>query len=182
MRLPINRVPLLTRYPLPATREDYMRKIEAKGRLYHHFHGDYWYTINLVFDSPADAIEARNVLGVAWARPDTHPMVLVCQGSGDELGPFLATTSSCVTINPCGHSSCKPRGYRRGQGPDAPRDWPCKARSINALTHSVDCGPVFTLARSVKEEFEAQLENARHALHVCAEPALRETVPMFQEE
>ena len=159
-----------------------MRKIEAEGRLYHHFYGDYRCTINLFFDSPADAIEARVVLGDAWVRLDTCPMALVWRGSGDELEPFLVTASSCVTINPCGHSSCKPRGYRRGQGPDAPRDWPCKARSIDALAHSVDHGPSFTLTLSVKEALEKKLEAARLALHVCAEPALRETVPMFQEE
>ena len=159
-----------------------MRKIEAKGRLYHHFHGDYWYTINLVFDSPADAIEGRAVLGDAWTRPDTHPMVLVFSGDSEGLQPFLITAAACATIDPCGHSSCKPRGYRRGQGHDAPRDWPCKARSIDALAHSVDHGPSFTLTLSVKEALEKKLEAARLALHVCAEPALRETVPMFQEE
>ena len=156
-----------------------MRKIEARGRLYHHFHGDYWCTINLVFDSPADAIEARAVLGDAWERPDSHPMVLVWQGDSEALRPFLITAASCVTIAPCGHSSCKPRRYRIGQGPDAPRDWPCKARSIDALTHSVDCGPAFTLTLSVKEAFEVQLEKARLPLHKCSELELRETLSLF---
>lgn len=43
-----------------------METIKARGRLHHHFHGQYWATIGLWFDSVELATKAHKILGHTW--------------------------------------------------------------------------------------------------------------------
>ena len=66
--------------------------VRARGRLAHHFHGEYSATIALVFDAAEDATEALRTLSLRmpaaeWTQPTSTG--LVCTVGATELREFV---------------------------------------------------------------------------------------------
>ena len=102
-------------------------KIKARGQLSHHFHGNYWSTIGLLFDSPEHARMAREHL-VGW-NTTSNPRML--SWSGDSAG----TAVQVALLESLG----------------------AKPGTVDSLAHSVDCGEPFTVAIDVTDPNQATL-------------------------
>lgn len=64
-----------------------MTTIRGKGQLAHHFHGTYWATIAIGFETEADARVALGVLGEPWKLGAKHPEALLCSVDSAKLEP-----------------------------------------------------------------------------------------------
>lgn len=107
----------------------------AKGLLRHRFHGTYSAIVLLAFETPEAASAAHPVLGALF-EVTSQPRVLCAVMTAEGLEAFKAQHASRLAIEPCTYRHCHPRS----KTPEGP----CKARDIDALTHSVDNGPRFT--------------------------------------
>ena len=89
----------------------------GKGQLFHHFHGNYWASIVLLFDDQEQAAAALRVLGVPWKQSQKDPRALGCAVDSAQL------------------EAVKRELGRHG----------ADVRAIDSLAKSVDCGEPFTV-------------------------------------
>ena len=59
-------------------------KVTGHGLLAHHFHGSYWASLAIQFESPEHARDALRTLGEPW-RAGNYPHCLVCEANGGML-------------------------------------------------------------------------------------------------
>ena len=89
----------------------------GKGQLFHHFHGNYWASIVLVFDDQEQAAGALRVLGLPWKQSQKDARCLGCAVDSAQL------------------EAVKRELARHG----------ADVRAIDSLRKSVDCGEPFTV-------------------------------------
>ena len=105
--------------------------VEAKGRLRHHFWGDYRATIALAFLDAGSAADALIILGKGWKLSEREPKALIWHGGGEDFERVKAQLAGFgLKIDPCGRKDCRRQ---------------CRDASIDGVPHSIDLGPAFTV-------------------------------------
>lgn len=121
------------------------------GRVVHHFHGSYWCEVVLLFRELSESLDAAIQVrreGYRLVRTD-NPLIVRFEADQEGLDLFVARHPA--TIERCDHPACDPARDARGRKRRAPKgkphatSWACKAESIDAIVHSIDHGPAFTV-------------------------------------
>jgi hypothetical protein len=106
--------------------------MKAKGQLRHRFDGiAYTSDLALAFATAADAAAALAILGDPWRiAPAEDRALLAHRLTAADVDAFEARWGKAIKISPCGFRHCGKT---------------CKARTIDAVTHSIDFGPAFEI-------------------------------------
>jgi hypothetical protein len=103
--------------------------VRAKGRLRHHFWGDYHATIVLAFNDAASARDASVTLGDQWKPAKSTDAALVWHGTGEDFERVKEQLQSFAFAPvACGRKGCSSQ---------------CSDATIDSVNHSIDLGPEF---------------------------------------
>jgi len=109
--------------------------MKAKGRLVHHFHGNYWFQLVLIFETEDQAIETLSKFPsvLDFAKASTAKSLFTF-GDKDKLEEVKAFLEPLRIDSVCELLDCKRKAKK------------LKVRHpIDATSHSVDYGPEFTV-------------------------------------
>lgn len=114
--------------------------MKAVGKLHHMFHGEYGFSILLIFDSPEDAVNAHErMFGFfGFTQAKQQPNCLTRSASGEEGKILLDKIKSVIeplrVDTPCQLYDCKRKSAKKRV-----------RHAIDGIAHSIDYGPTFTI-------------------------------------
>lgn len=132
-----------------------MGTVTGSGRLRHCFFGTYSAVVVVSFPDAASAADALAALGPPWhlgrGEPDYPSRNVVWSGSSEDLAALVTRLGPRLAVEPCHAFGCTGQVHR-----------------IDALTHSVDYGPPFSLTLDVTPAEQAPLD--WHASRLADKP------------